>query len=660
MEETASTLGEAFFPSLVKHLAQALGVRYVTITEQVEVGVLATVAAYDAKTVDHAVPWFRGAIAGSPCKLALEQGHYSCSAGVQQQFPNCLALLQLEVESYFAVALLDSTGLSIGLLSVMDDRPFPCSKAVEKILRIFAMRASAELERQRITQALQTSEENFRAIFEQAAVGICRTNLAGEFVQVNQRLCDMLGYTEAELLQMNFQQITYLEDAHLGLDLRQQLQQGLVSAFSLEKRYLRKNGEILWTNLSISAIYSTADDSFWSLTVAEDITARKQAEAQLGRSEERFRRIAANVPGAIYQFILHADGQRQIPYISDRIQEILELDPEMIQQSAAVLFDRVHPEDQILLQESIAVSARRLICWSWEGRFISASGCVVWVKGIAEPGRQPDGSILWDGLLIDISRRRRAEAEIQKAIAKERELNELKSRFVATTSHEFRTPLAVIASSAGILKDFGHKLDEANKQKHFDAIQTYVRQTTKLLDDLLFINQPGTNQLSFQPVSLNLLVWFHQMGEKMRLEAPRHQLRWVTTEAATAGLTDSVCLDQHLLSRVLSNLVSNSIQYSPEKTQVEVTLDLETDWIYFSIKDIGIGILARDRPYLFEPFYRGRNVEHIPGTGLGLSIARQCVDLHRGRISFDTQVGEGTTFYCWLPLVFCTTAGLCH
>ncbi|MGP1373799.1 MAG: PAS domain-containing sensor histidine kinase [Almyronema sp.] len=646
VEETASTVGEAFFPALVRHLAQTLGVQYATVTEQVRANQLETIAVWANDGATHTVS---GATANTPDAIALQQGIYCCPERIQRQFPQCQPLQQLGAVSYFAVALVDRMGQSIGLLSVIDDKPFQYSEAVEKILRIFAARASAELERQRMTQALRASEENFRTIFQQAAVGMCRVDADGYFVQVNQRLCSILGYAEAELLQMSFDQITHPEDSSLGLDLHERLKAGVISTFTLEKRYLHKTGKTVWVNLSVSALCSTSEAAFYSLAVVEDITARKQAEAQLRRSEARFKRIAANVPGAIYQFILSADGQQQIPYISSRVQEILELEPEMIQQEAAVLWDRVHPEDRILLEESIAVSARRLMRWSWEGRFVSASGGIVWVKGIAEPERQADGSTLWDGLLIDISRRRRAEEEIQKAIAKERELNELKSRFIATTSHEFRTPLAVISSSAGILRDFSDRLDEAKKQKHFDTIQTYVRHTTQLLDDLLFINQAGTNQLPFKPIALDLLSWCRQLVEKMQLDAPQHQLRLTISRTATR-LAEGVYLDEHLLERILTNLISNSVKYSPVSSQIEVKLDLQIDQIHFSVTDNGPGILEKDRAYLFEPFYRGYKVAHIPGIGLGLSIAKQCVELHRGRISFESQVGHGTTFYFSLPL----------
>ncbi|NEQ34261.1 MAG: PAS domain-containing protein, partial [Leptolyngbya sp. SIO4C5] len=439
------------------------------------------------------------------------------------------------------------------------------------------------------------------------------------------------------------------DDKELGLDLRQQLKTGEISTFTLEKRYLRRNNQIVWLKISVSAV-SRTDTEFYSLTVAEDITAHKQAEAQLQRDEARFERIAANVPGALYQSILWPDGYQSVPYISDRIQEVLELEPEMIQQEASVLWDRVHPEDRVLLEESIAVSARRLIRWSWEGRFISALGRVVWVKGIAEPELQPDGSILWDGLLIDISRRRRAEEEIQKAIAKERELNELKSRFIATTSHEFRTPLAVIASSAGILKDFGNKLDESKKQKHLDTIQTYVRHTTQLLDDLLFINHSGTNQLAFKPESLQLLPWCHQLIKKMQAEAQQHQIQLVIDADTAEQLAHSICLDKQLLERILVNLINNSVKYSPAGTAVKVQIDLQPDQISFSVEDSGHGIVEKDRAYLFEPFYRGHNADHIPGIGLGLSIVKQCVELHQGQISFVSQTGIGTTFRCSLPM----------
>jgi signal transduction histidine kinase/F0F1-type ATP synthase epsilon subunit len=255
---------------------------------------------------------------------------------------------------------------------------------------------------------------------------------------------------------------------------------------------------------------------------------------------------------------------------------------------------------------------------------------------------------LW--LYRDISNRKQVEIETQTALERETELNQLKSRFISMTSHEFRTPLTVISSSVGILKTFAKKLSDEQKLVHLNRIETYVGHTTKLLDEILLLNQAEAGKLQFKPTLIDLVSFCENLVNEMQLGASDHNL--VFTYNSTADNTVAT-VDEKLLRQVLTNLLSNAIKYSPDGGEVNFTLALAEDEAVFKVKDSGIGIPPEDQKRLFESFHRAKNVGTIQGTGLGLSIVKKCAQLHGGDVTVESEVGKGTTFTVIIPFVNC-------
>lgn len=234
----------------------------------------------------------------------------------------------------------------------------------------------------------------------------------------------------------------------------------------------------------------------------------------------------------------------------------------------------------------------------------------------------------------------------QHTLAQEQELIELKSRFIGMASHELRTPLAVIASSAGILKEFGHTFDEEKRQRHLQCIQTYLKHTTQLLDDILLLNQAETGQLAFEPSLFNLTKFCQEIVQEWQLNAPEHQFQSIIPDAIFA------CIDQKLLRQILTHLFSNAVKFSAKQTTVMFQLEAENQIAVFKIQDQGIGIPLEDQANLFQAFHRARNVGVISGTGVGLSVVKKCTDLHGGQVLLFSEIGKGTT--CILKIPFCS------
>lgn len=246
----------------------------------------------------------------------------------------------------------------------------------------------------------------------------------------------------------------------------------------------------------------------------------------------------------------------------------------------------------------------------------------------------------------DITERKAAEAGLLKALAREKELNEMKSNFVSMVSHEFRTPLEVIQSSADILDLYLERLQPDERTRHLAWIQDSVRRMAGMMEDVLLLGRFESESCRCQPDDLHLVNWCQRLANELH--------------SATAGrcpiqvtfgeFEPMVSADESLLRHILSNLLSNAVKYSPPETPVRLHVSRDGGSAVFTVADKGCGIPEADRQRLFEAFHRGRNVGQIPGTGLGLVIVKRAVDLHGGSMDFTTSEGGGTSFEVRLPL----------
>lgn len=298
------------------------------------------------------------------------------------------------------------------------------------------------------------------------------------------------------------------------------------------------------------------------------------------------------------------------------------------------------PVPKVLQQEVVDVLEEEIL-------LIAKNGAEIPIAECAAPIQDDTGDVTGVVLAFrDITQRQQAEAEIRKALAKEKELNELKSHFVSTTSHEFRTPLATILSSAELLEHYGHKWVEQKKLEHLHRIQTAAESMAHLLNNVLLVSKAEAGKLEFKPHRLDLQQFCCDLVEEMQLIAGSNY----TINFVSFGECTNVCLDERLLRHILTNLLSNAIKYSPIGSTVYLNLVCDSKAAIFRIQDKGIGIPTADQVKLFQSFHRGSNVGTISGTGLGLAIVKKSVDLHGGALAVISQVGVGSTFIVTIPL----------
>lgn len=252
------------------------------------------------------------------------------------------------------------------------------------------------------------------------------------------------------------------------------------------------------------------------------------------------------------------------------------------------------------------------------------------------------------GIINDITEYKKLQLDIKKALEKEQEISSLKSRFISMASHEFRTPLTTILASTDLLEMFGRKWSEEKYNEHTAKIRRTVKNMVDLLDDVLTISRAETGKLNFNPANINLFNFCCEVVDNMRNnKSEKHTINFEYLDDRKI-----VSADSKLLGYMLNNLISNAIKYSPDGGEItfRVSFDEKKDTLNFLIKDKGIGISSEYKNTLFEPFLRGENIGRIPGTGLGLSIVKRAVDLHRGAINFESELGKGTSVSIEIPL----------
>jgi PAS domain S-box-containing protein len=400
----------------------------------------------------------------------------------------------------------------------------------------------------------------------------------------------------------------------------------------VESTALRRSGEEFDAELSVWPVRTAHGYTFSSFV--RDISRRKSAERALSESEAKYRKVVENVNEGI---LVTAAGR--ILYANPRALALTGLDDATAKSKPFIEF--IHPEDR---ERVLSNHMRRLrgepVENHYHFRVIHSSGDIRWLEISAVVFEwQNEPATL--NFLIDVTERLQIEHDMRASLARERELSELKSRFVAVASHEFRTPLAAILSSIELLDDYGARLPDDERREIVGQIKSAVARMNKMVDQVLVTSRLESGSFAFEPRPRNIPDLMVEVAAEMD-QAHRQSSR---IAVRCDGIDRPRLVDAKLISHILVNLLGNALKYSPPDSAVTCTATVEGDRLRFAVTDKGIGIPPADLPRLFESFHRGTNVGNVQGTGIGLHIVKECVQLHRGTIAVESVVGQGATFH---------------
>ena len=405
-----------------------------------------------------------------------------------------------------------------------------------------------------------------------------------------------------------------------------------------------KDGSIRHILGSITKIDDEHGQTISLVSINHDITEYKQIEAALRESEERFRQVAEHFDQAL--FIRSADNS-ELLYINPKYEQLMGAPRHVLYENPNAFLKIIHADD--LDHVRGYMTSRRFTqegITEFEYRIIQADQQIRWMRTHTFPIKNEVGEIVRRvGLVEDITDRKRVYEAMQEALAQERELSELKSRFVSMASHEFRTPLSTILTISETLHAYWHRFTEAQIKQRLGTVKEQVGYLQGIMEDVLLLARIQAQHIEFRPVKTDPDALCRTILDEFQDLNLLRALRYTFDGAIHEAL-----LDPKLMRHIISNLVSNALKYSPEDAPVDICLDHVDDALVLKVSDSGIGIPEADLKHLFEPFHRGANVTTISGTGLGLVIAKEAVEQHGGTIQVESHVGEGTTFTVHIPI----------
>lgn len=403
----------------------------------------------------------------------------------------------------------------------------------------------------------------------------------------------------------------------------------------------RPNGEMARLSQRALPMHNPSGQLLRIIHLASNVTSQvdtsRQLRVEIDRrtdSEAKYRAVVENVSEGI---LVTANGL--ILYANPKALEFTAIDEETAKSKPFTEF--IYPDDRAMV---LGNHLRRLrgeaVPEHYQFRVQHGDSPVRWLE-ISGVVFEWQGAPATLNFLSDITLKRQTEQDMLKALAHERELSELKSRFVAVASHEFRTPLAAILSSVELLDAYGPGFPAGERRELLEQIKTAVARMSGMVEQVLLGSrlELGTF-IRFEAAPLLLPDWLVQVMAE--LERGNRQAERISLTCD--GLDTPRMADQQLLRHVVLNLLNNALKYSDPDTPVQFEVSGVSEYLHMRISDRGIGIPEADLPHLFGSFHRGTNVGSISGTGIGLHIVKECVDLHQGTIEVSSQPGQGATF----------------
>jgi len=499
-------------------------------------------------------------------------------------------------------------------------------------------------ERKRAQAALAESEALFSAAVKASPILIVIARVSDErYVLANDAFVNWSGLTREEIIGRNSKEFGIWESTEerdvVWGDLRRN-----GSVHERECHFRNRRG--IRSTMLISFEVIRLNHVPHVLAMGLDITERKQTEAESRASEARLRESEARFSAAFHASpaflgILRLNDGKYVLANEAYLNWMGYPRGEVLGHTCLELGMWDNPDDRDLLLNDIHAlgSVRQREC-RWRNRF----GELFTILLSAETIKLNDTPHMLL-MALDITQRKRAEEELRKTLEREKELSQLKSNFVSMVSHEFRTPLGIIQSSAELLQDFYQKMPPDERVDQLKSITRNTRRMAGMMEEILVLSRLDVGKLNFQPAALDLNGFCRRVLDEVQSASNRR----CPIALSLDSVPPEVVADERLLGHIFTNLLNNAVKYSEPDAPVCFAITRDGIDAVCSIRDQGIGISEGDQRQLFKAFHRGANVGTRPGTGLGLLLVKRCAELHGGQIQVCSKIGEGTTVTVRLP-----------
>lgn len=494
------------------------------------------------------------------------------------------------------------------------------------------------------------SEAGFRVLFRCATIGILVVNEKGIIELSNPCAEKLFGYEPAELIGNPVEILIpeNLRPHHThhreGYFLKPKARP---MGLRMELYGRKKDGDVFPVEISLG--HYELEGEKLAVAFVTDITAQIKAKQLMAEREAWFRNMADNSP-----FMVWVSGANMLcTYVNktwlDYTGRVIE------QELGSGWTEGIHPDDltHYLKTYHDACVARQ--SFFIEFRLRRKDGQYRWIEYVGKPTFSDNVFSGFIGSCSDIHDQRMMKEELEllvkyrttelyEALEREKEMNELKSRFVSMASHEFRTPLSIVLSSTTLIEQYGAGENDEKIQKHLVRIKSSINNLTNILNDFLSLDRLEQGNVEIEQNAFDIPEFLNEVVEDVQFLRKKGQAINLVQKGENL-----VVLDQKKLRYILVNLLSNSVKYSPADSKIEVVSENREKSVVISVRDHGIGIPEDEQKHLFSKFFRAKNTGNVQGTGLGLTIVKRYVELMHGHIEFASKTGVGTTFTIELP-----------
>jgi PAS domain S-box-containing protein len=499
-------------------------------------------------------------------------------------------------------------------------------------------------ERKRMEVVLRESEARFRSTFDQSPVGSVMVGLNSRFIKCNASFCDFVGYSEDELIGKTIADITYPEDRELGMKEMKQLVEGKIEMARLQKRYLRKDGSIVWGELSICVVCDADNKPIYFLPIIQNITERRHSEEALRNSEMKYRRlhetlmdgfVFVDMAGNIKEF--NEPYQKMLGYESAEIKKLTyqEITPRKWKAAEKKII-----EDQVIIHGYSEV---------YEKEYIRKGGTIfpVELRTFLVKNENNENEGMW-AIVRDITESRKAKQILQENEARLSELNATKDKFFSIIAHDLRSPFNSILGFSNILA-------EQIKEKNYEGIESYAnilqnsaQRALSLLLNLLEWSRSQKGLIKFSPEYVELVGLINEITELLNGSAAQKSISIIKEIPRNVH----AFADIDMISTIMRNLISNAIKFTNPGGQIVIFAEQKPDKIFISVSDNGVGIKIEAIGKLFRidasSSTKGTNNE--TGSGLGLILCKEFVEKHEGKIWVKSEFGKGSQFCFTIPV----------